>query len=289
VERYQVVAVYTQPDRPAGRSRRLRPSPVKQAALEHGLPILQPRSLRSQKAAEELRALEPEAVVVAAYGLILPPAVLEVPPFGCLNLHASLLPRYRGAAPVSAAILAGEERTGVSLMLMDEGVDTGPILAQREVLILPQDTQLSLTARLSHLAADLAAEALPLWFEGQISPRPQYEPGASYAPPIRREDGLIDWKLSAEAIERRARAFHPWPGTFTLWKGAMLKILAPQVLGQRPSGEPGQVVALKEGIAVCTGEDLLLLGEVQLAGRRRMGAGEFARGQKDFIGAMLGK
>ncbi|MFQ6058440.1 MAG: methionyl-tRNA formyltransferase [Anaerolineae bacterium] len=289
IESYEVVGVLTQPDRRAGRGQRMVASPVKEMALAHGLPVLQPRTLRRPEAVEQLRALGPEVIVVAAYGLILPPAVLEIPPHGCLNIHASLLPKYRGAAPIPAAILAGEAETGITIMLMDEGMDTGPILSQARLAIEPHDTTQSLSEKLAPLGADLLMETLPRWLEGEIEPRLQDESQASYCKLIHKEDGLINWSLPAIQIERAVRAYTPWPSAYTFWEGRLLKILRAQPLvawsGHR---EPGQVMELPQGIAVATGQGALLLEEVQLAGRRAMGAEEFVRGQRRFVGATLG-
>ncbi|HID64354.1 MAG TPA: methionyl-tRNA formyltransferase [Anaerolineae bacterium] len=289
VGQYQVVAVVTQPDRAAGRGRRAKSSPVKKTALAHDLPVLQPPSLRRPEAATELRELAPDVIVVAAFGQILPPEVLAIPPHGCLNVHASLLPRYRGAAPITAAILAGEEQTGVTLMLMDEGMDTGPILAQTRCGIEPQDTTGSLSVKLAHLGADLLVETLPRWLDGQIVPQPQDDGLATYCQIITKKDGLLDWSLPATTLWLRVRAYHPWPGTYTCWRGKLLKILRARPVTIGPSSEEyGRVISLDDGVAVVTGADALLLEEVQLAGRKAMSVQEFIRGQRDFIGSVLG-
>jgi methionyl-tRNA formyltransferase len=289
IGRYEIVAVVTQPDRRARRGRKLEASPVKALALAHDLPVLQPPSLRRPDAVAELRALKPEVIVVAAYGQILPAEVLDIPSGGCLNVHASLLPKYRGAAPVSAAILAGEEGTGVTIMLMDEGMDTGPILSQATCPISPQDTRESLSARLAQLGADLLTATLPRWLAGEIEPQPQDHGQATYCRIITKEDGLIDWSQSAVEIWRRSRAYYPWPGTYTYWRGKLLKVLRAEALPQwSGEGQPGRAMALDEGLAVATGEGALLLGEVQLAGKRALSAQDFARGQRDFVGSVLG-
>lgn len=286
---YRIVAVVTQPDQPTGRGRKMEAPPVKKTALAHGLPVLQPLSLRRPEVIAELRELAPEVMVVAAFGQILPPEVLAIPPHGCLNVHASLLPRYRGAAPIAAAILAGEEQTGVTLMLMDEGLDTGPILAQAGCPIEPQDTTGSLSVRLAHLGADLLVETLPRWLDGQIVPRPQEDSLASYCRIITKKDGLIDWSLPATALWLRVRAYHPWPGTYTYWQGKLLKILRARPVTLGPSSEkPGRVIGLDDGVAVVTGADALLLEEIQLAGKKALAAQEFIRGQRHFIGSVLG-
>jgi len=302
---HQVVGVVTQPDRPAGRGRRLAPSPVKQAALERDLPLSQPQSLRTPEAVAQLLAWEPEAIVVAAFGQILRQNVLDLPPHGCLNVHGSLLPRWRGAAPVAAAILAGDGVTGVTIMQMDAGLDTGPILAQREEPIQPDDTRATLEERLARLGAELLMEALPAYLAGALLPRPQPEAGVTYAGQLRKEDGWLDWSLPAVELDRRVRAFTPWPAAFTTWRGCRLKVLRsvplPTWRGEAP---PGTVIALADGstepssraqaegpaeagVAVATGEGALRLEEVQLAGKRPMGVAAFLRGQRDFVGSRL--
>ncbi len=289
IGRYEIVGVVTQPDRRAKRGRKVEASPVKVVALAHDLPVLQPPRLRQPDAVAELRALMPDVIVVAAYGQILPADVLAIPPRGCLNVHASLLPRYRGAAPVAAAILAGEDETGVTIMLMDEGMDTGPILSQAACAISPQDTRESLSARLAQLGADLMMDTLPRWLAGAIEPQPQHHSQATYCRIIAKEDGLIDWSQSAIEIWRRSRAYCPWPSTYTYWRGKLLKMLRAEALPQwAGEGELGQVMVLDEGLAVATGEGALLLGEVQLAGKRALSAEDFARGQRDFVGSVLG-
>ena len=285
---YQIVAVVTQPDRATGRGRKAKFSPIKKMALAHDLLLLQPPSLRRPEAIAELRKLAPDVIVVAAFGQILPPEVLAIPPHGCLNVHASLLPRYRGAAPIAAAILAGEEQTGVTLMLMDEGMDTGPILAQARCKIEPQDTTGSQSVKLAHLGADLLIEALPRWLDGRIAPQPQDDSLATYCQITTKKDGLLDWSLPATALWLRIRAYHPWPGTYTYWRGKLLKILRARPVTIGSSNEkPGRVISLDDGVAVVTGTDTLLLEEIQLAGKKVLAAQEFIRGQRDFIGSVL--
>lgn len=287
---YDVVGVVTQPDRPAGRGRKLTASPVKRFAEEHGLPVLQPATFRQPEPVAALSALAPDVIVVAAYGLILPQAVLDIPPHGCLNVHGSLLPKYRGAAPIPAAILAGDGETGVTIMLMDAGMDTGPILSQATCPIEPQDTTGTLTAKLAELGAALLAETLPRWLAGEIEPQPQAHELASYAPMIRKADGRIDWTLPAAQITRQVRAYQPWPGATTFWNGKPLKLLKAQPLPEVAVKEgPGRVLAWGDAAAVVTGKGLLLLEEVQLAGRRPLPIGDFLRGQRGFVGSVLGE
>jgi len=283
---HRVVAVYTQPDKPAGRGRALALPPVKKLALEHGIEVRQPKTFREPGAVESLAQLNPDVIVVAAYGQILPEEVLAIPPFGCVNVHPSLLPRHRGPAPIQAAILAGDEYTGVSIMLMDKGVDSGPILSQRRVAIDPEDTAESLTRKLAEVGAQLLEETLPLWLSRSITPRPQ-QGDATYTRLLSKEEGEIDWRLPAPEIWRRVRAFQPWPGCYTRWQGKMLKVLEVLPL---PGGQaqPGLVIPLGAGqIGVQTGDGVLRLLRVQLEGRRAMTAEEFVRGQRGFIGALL--
>ncbi len=288
-ESQNVIGIVTPPDRPAGRGRSLRQSAVKQTALERDLPVFQPDSLRTPEAQAHLRDWQPDVIVVTAFGQILTPAVLELASHGCLNVHASLLPRWRGAAPVAAAILAGDDVAGVTVMKMDAGLDTGPIVAQREETIRPDDTRDTLGRRLSKLGADLLVESLPAYLRGEITPRPQCEEEATYAHQLHKEDGRLDWTEPAVALDRRMRAFTPWPGTFTTWQGRRLKILQAKPLPERESEvKPGTVIDLDEACGVVTGEGVLRLEKVQLAGKRAMAIEAFLPGQRDFIGSQLG-
>jgi len=289
IREHEVIGVVTRPDAPAGRGRRRLAPPVKEAALSHGLPLYQPRTLRDPEAIARIERWDPEVIVVAAIGFLLPPAILGLPPRGCLNIHPSLLPKYRGAAPVVAAILAGEEETGVTVMLMDEGMDTGPILAQRKAPIGSEDTRASLEGRLAQAGAALILETLPAWLAGELHPRPQSEEGACLAPPLRKALGRIDWNLSAMEIWRRVRAYHPWPGAYSTWQGKQLKVIRAEAWeGWSGDVPPGQVVSTSRGVGVATGAGILLLREVQLAGRRAMPIDAFLRGQRSFLGSRLG-
>jgi len=279
----RVVAVVTQPDKPKGRDLRLTPSPVKSLAEQLHLPILQPLRARDDAFVAELRALKPDLMVVVAYGQILPPAVLEVPRFGCLNLHTSLLPKYRGAAPIQRAIAEGEPETGVTLMLMDAGLDTGPVLASRRIPILPGDDSQSVHDRLAQLGAGLLLETLPDYIAGKILPQPQPGTGASYAAKIKKEDGQIDWSRPAIQIWNCFRAFLPWPGAFTFLSDAagarpqLLKIWRAEVDLQ--SGPPGVVLSAdKSGIVVGCGQNALRILELQREGGRRLPAEQFLGG-----------
>jgi methionyl-tRNA formyltransferase len=289
VNQYQVVAVYTQPDRPAGRGRALVSPPVKRVALAWGLPVVQPASLKEAGVVEQLAGFTPDVIVVAAFGQILPKSVLVMPRLGCLNIHPSLLPRFRGVSPVASAILAGDEFTGVSIMVMDEGLDTGPVLARAQIPISARDTTASLTAKLSWLGARLLGEVLVHRTRGELTPQPQSEVEASYCGPITKEEGEIDWRLPAIDIWRRVRAFNPWPGCYTRWRGRQLKIIEAVPLPKEGTFKVGQVVALasKAGFGVYTGDGVLGVSRVQLEGKQVLSAVEFLRGQREFVGAVL--
>ena len=294
LNQYQVVATYTQPDKPVGRGRSLASPPVKRAALTWRLPVVQPVSLRRAEVVEQLASFHPDVIVVAAFGQILPQSVLDIPKYGCINIHPSLLPRFRGASPVAAAILAGDDFTGVSIMLMDTGLDTGPILTKAQIAISALDTTGSLTAKLSQVAARVLQEGLPCWLRGELAPQPQNEAEATYSSPITKEEGEIDWHLGTIDIWRRVRAFHPWPGCYTRWRGRQLKLIEAMPLPQERTLDAGQVVALtpvrggtKAAFGVGTGDGILGVLKVQLEGKRAISAAEFLRGQRQFIGAIL--
>jgi methionyl-tRNA formyltransferase len=283
---WEVVAVFTQPDRRAGRGKKLVVSPVKAYAMEQGLPVLQPASLRKQPGVvEAIRNLAPDLFVVAAYGLILPVDVLAIPVFGAVNVHSSLLPSYRGASPITAALLDGLTETGNSIMLMDKGMDTGPVLAQVRLSIHPDDTTETLSARLADLGAQALVETLPGWLAGDIAPIPQDQlPGpASNCRLISKQDGAIKWTLPAIEIERMTRAYAPWPSAHTLWNDAVFKILRAEVI--EGSAQPGSIVQMTNGVAVGTDAGLLLLQTVQPAGKRAMDIRSFLNGAPGFVGS----
>jgi methionyl-tRNA formyltransferase len=286
-EGWEVAAVYTKPDKPAGRGQGLSFSPVKQEALRLGLLVVQPRTLKQPEAVAELIAFCPEVIVVAAYGLILPPAVLNLPRFGCLNLHPSLLPRHRGASPVAATILAGDKWGGTSVMLMDEGLDTGPVFTQAAVQLRGDDTAATLAARLSNISAQLVQDVLLDWVRGRLQPRPQDNARATYFKMVTKEEGEVDWQKPAAGIARRVRAFQPWPGVFTRYQGKLLKILAARAAPGSGGQTPGRVVTLPGGFGVETGEGVLAIERLQLEGRQPVPAGDFLRGQRQFIGVLL--
>jgi methionyl-tRNA formyltransferase len=287
-----VVGVVTQPDRPAGRGKALQLSPVKQAALAAGLPLLQPEKLRQAGVFEQLQAWQPDLIVVAAFGQILRQNVLDLPHLGCLNVHASLLPRWRGAAPIQAAVRAGDAQSGVTLMQMELGLDTGPMLSRRAVPLAPTETGETLHDKLAALGGDLLRDTLPDVLRGKITPQPQDDSQHTYAPMLKKGDGLINWTLPAADIERHIRAFDAWPGTFTTWQSNVLKVLPavdhqPRVVAG--TAAPGLVVRSADDlIAVGTGSGLLVLWQVQLAGKPAAPISAFINGYPQLIGAMLG-
>ena len=288
---FQVVGIYTQPDRPSGRGRVAEPPPVKSFALEHGIKVFQPASLRRSEVQRELASLSPDVIVVAAYGKILPSEVLNIPLYGCVNVHPSLLPQYRGPSPVATAILEGEVHTGTTIMLLDEGMDTGPILAARQVPIEPETaTTESLTHLLLGIGADLLSEVLPRWLKSEVTPQPQDDSRATITRKLEKSDGEVNWELSAEEIERRLRAFTPWPGLFTYWQGKLLKILSVRPLAEGIPGEPGLVVTLdgpEVAVGVVTGKGVLGLKNLQMEGRRAVSSEEFVRGYGNFPASVL--
>jgi methionyl-tRNA formyltransferase len=320
--KFQIAAVATQPDQPQGRDLKLQPSPVKSLALRLGLPVLQPERARDEKFIAELRALQPDLIVVVAYGQILPPAILDLPRHGCLNVHTSLLPKYRGAAPIQWAIANGDTETGVTLMKMDVGLDTGPIVSQCRAAIQPEDDSATLHDRLGQLGAELLVKTIPDYVAGKIQPQPQPDAGVSHAAKIKKEDGRIDWKQPARVIGNRLRAFKPWPGAFTFLpnlpsagrassravspgtvhsdrpasslappdeigstqpKPQLLKIWKVEIVER--SGRAGEILSVdKTGIVVGCGEKALRILELQREGGRRMSAAEFLAGHALKIG-----
>jgi methionyl-tRNA formyltransferase len=286
---HDVAALITQPDREKGRGRALAPPPLKPVAQARGIPLLQPPRVRDPQAVDALRALAPELQVVVAYGQILPRSVIEIPPRGTVNVHGSLLPRYRGAAPISWAIAGGETETGVTTMLIDEGLDTGPILLARATPIGPEETAADLEPRLARLGAELLLETVRGLGHGLLQPKPQDHALASYAPLLKKEDGRLDWTLPSEVLARRVRGFNPWPGTHTLWQGRVLKVLRARPAPGGP-GEPGTVVSVhREGLAVACGQGTRLeLLEVQPESRRPVRAGAFSAGARLRPGARFG-
>ena len=284
---YSVVAIVTQPDRPAGRGRTPRPAAAKQFAVKAGIPVLQPERLRSATAIEQLAGIRPDLIVVAAYGQILPQRVLDLPVHGCLNVHASLLPRWRGASPVQSAILNGDNETGVTIMQMDAGLDTGPIVAQRRTTIGEHETGGRLSTRLAQLGADLLTEVLPAYLTGELEPAPQDESRATHAPMLRKSDGELDLRLPAHQLERIIRAYEPWPGSFLTW-GEHRRLLIRQAQShQETAVAPGVVHQVDRLPAIGTGQGVLLLLRVQPEGRREIDGQAYLRGSPEFLGARL--
>jgi methionyl-tRNA formyltransferase len=286
----KVAAVVSQPDKPQGRELKLQAPPVKILAQKFNLPVLQPFKARDEHFISQLRELQPDLIVVVAYGHILPPEILELPRFGCVNVHTSLLPKYRGAAPIQWAIANGETETGVTIMKMDAGMDTGPVLAQKQTPISPQDDSATLHNRLANLGAELLLETIPDYVSGKVQPTPQSENG-SYAPKIKKEDGQIDWKLPAQTILNRLRAFTPWPGAFTFLKSeakpCLLKIWKAEVA--KKSGEPGEILSANPGgITVACRNEALNIRELQREGGRRLSAADFLTGHHLKAGQTLG-
>jgi methionyl-tRNA formyltransferase len=277
---YDVVGVITQPDRASGRGRAVKPPRVKLLALELSIPVIQPEKLRQPEAMEQLRTWNPDLIVVAAFGQILRQNVLDLPRFGCINVHASLLPSWRGAAPINAAILHGDEETGITIMKMDVGLDTGPILSQRSIRLTRDDTAGSVFEKLSHLGADLLIETLPNYLAGKIQPVPQPEEGATYAPMLKKEEGKLDFTRPADELERRVRAFNPWPGAFMDFDGALLKIHRAHV--ESGEAEVGQRLIYQDQPAVGAGGGLLILDEVQPVGKKSMSGKSFLAGARHW-------
>lgn len=280
---FRIAGVVTQPDRPAGRGKQLRTPAVKTTALELELPLTQPENLRLPAALDQLRLWSPDLIVVAAFGKILRADVLALPPRGCINVHASLLPRWRGAAPIQAAILAGDSETGITLMKMDQGVDTGAILAQNRISIGPADTGGSLSEKLSRLGADLLVKVLPSYLSGELQPEPQDESRATRAPMLKKEDGLLNFALPASELERRVRAFDPWPGAYFIWNGNVLKVRkAHAETLEAENAAAGQRLIVHGLAAVGTGTGALVLDEVQPAGKKPMSSVAFLAGGRGW-------
>lgn len=298
---YDIPLVVTQPDRRKGRHGAMIPPPVKEAAQEAGLEVFQPVTLRDESVVETIQGSRPDIIVVAAYGEILPLSLLGAPQFGCLNVHASLLPRYRGASPVAASILAGDSETGVTIMSMDQGLDTGAILAQAPETIRTWDTQESLTSRLAELGANLLSQTIPHWVSGGIVPAIQDEALSCHTSLVKKSDGRIQWGLPANHIERMVRAYTPWPLAHTYWKDKQVSILLSSACGTRSAAIPGTVIGVDDAsietqdgpiiqpcIHVATGDGVLAIARLQIAGGRPMPAERFLRGHSSIVGALLG-
>lgn len=282
--RFSVAGVVTQPDQPSGRGQVLTFSPVKHLAIELDLPLIQPRRVRQPEAMAQLRLWQPDMIVVAAFGQILRPELLDLPPLGCINIHASLLPRWRGAAPIQAAILNGDSTTGVTIMKMDPGVDTGGIYAQRSLPIQDDETAGKLSDRLAQLGADLLVDVLPAIATGELLAKPQEHSLATLAPMLSKEDGLLDFSKPAEKLVNQVRAFNPWPGTHLIWQNLSLKVHSAQALEEAafPPSEAGRFVVYHKKPAVITQKGLLLLEWVQPPGKKAMPGQDFLRGVKNW-------
>lgn len=288
---HEITAVVTQPDKAKGRSDSLQYPPVKECALAHGLTVFQPERVKRPEAVDRLRTYEADVFIVAAFGQILSREILDLPPYGCLNIHASLLPRYRGASPIQHVIIDGEERTGITIMQMDAGIDTGDILYQKEIPIDRQDTYQSLYGKLTALGGETVVEALEMLRQGALIPRKQTEEESCYAPLITKEMGRIDFSRDAFSIERLIHGMNPWPSAYTSYQGKQLKIweaLAREEEGTAP--EPGTIVSVgRQDFTVATGRGLLQVLEVQLAGKKRMSARDFLLGMRLTPGEKLGR
>ncbi len=290
---YEIATVITRPDKPAGRGREVVFSPVKQATIKYNLPVWQPGSLKKAENSEALAMYHADLYIVAAFGQILPQRVLDQPRYGTLNIHASLLPRYRGADPIAETILQGDKEAGVSIMLLDAGIDTGPVLLRRSVPLAEDETTGSLTVKLADLGAQALLAALPPWIAGEIVPEAQDEQKASHTRMLKKEDGEIRWGLPASVLARQVRAYTPWPGSFTHWRGKLLKILAAQPRSVELAQEiPVGTVSIREEaghqvLAVVTGSGLLLVKQVQLEGKKAMSAEEFLHGYAQIVGHVL--
>ena len=284
----EIGAVVTQPDKPAGRGRKVTPSPVKSWAVAQGLPALEPKSLKASAAQEILIQLKPELILVVAYGKFLPNEVLNLPRLGCVNLHASLLPKYRGPAPIQWALLNNEKEVGVTSHFMSEAMDAGDILLQKAIAVGPNDTLVSLEKRLSRLGAELLVETVRGLKTGLLKGIPQSEEQATYAPKLKKEDGKIDWRKGALEVELKVRALNPWPGTFTQYRGKSLKVLSARALDEALAGRPGEIVGLtQQGWEVACSQGILLVSEVQPENGKRMSAYNFALGHKVAAGMVL--
>ncbi|MCX6739747.1 MAG: methionyl-tRNA formyltransferase [Candidatus Parcubacteria bacterium] len=289
INNFKLLAVVTQPDKKVGRKQVITPSPVKKFVLDKGYEILQPASLKGNiELISRIKELQPDLIVVVAYGFILPPELIAIPKYGVINIHASLLPKYRGASPIQSAILNGDKQTGISVMLIDDKMDHGALLAQKTITITDYDNFESLHNKLSQLGADLLLDTVPKFYSEQIKPVPQDESKATYCKLITKEDGKIDWNKFAEEIDRQIRAFTPWPGTWTEWKGKSLKVIKSKVIkSEVGSHKVGEVFKVNDGIAIACGKDALEILELQLEGKKPMTAKEFSNGYGDLIGAIL--
>lgn len=283
LEHFNLVGVITQPDRPAGRGRQLNPPSVKLRALEINVPVYQPPTMKSQESHDILRSLEPDLIVVAAYGQILPQSILDIPTFGIVNVHASLLPRWRGAAPVQAAILHGDDETGISLMLIDAGMDTGPILSQERIEIYPEDTGGELTRRLSHLGAQMLPNSIRQFIAGDIVAVAQDDAAATYAPMLRKADGELDFSKSVVELLRQIRAYEPWPSSFFHLNGLRIVVRGAKAISQDVERSPGSTAVYKGYPSIIAADGLLVLTKLQPSGKRTLRGDDYLRGMPMFL------
>ncbi len=275
----QVVAVVSQPDRPRGRGKKLLPTPVKQAALAAGLPVLQPVKIKTGEFRDELAAFRPDVMVVAAYGRILPPPLLELPPYGCINIHGSILPKYRGAAPIQWAVMNGDKQSGISIMQMDEGMDTGDILHLKTIKLAADETAGSLFNKLAELGGTAILEALQMLKEGRLQPISQDHQLAVLAPMLKKEDGHIDWRQDAQIIHNKIRGLDPWPSAFCFLEQNRLRLFRPEVVYMDSGHPPGTIISTdKDGLLIAAGKNCLKIAEVQPEGKKRMKASDFVNG-----------
>ncbi len=279
---YGVIGVITQPDRPAGRGKKENQSAIKQQAISLGLEIYQPQNLRDKQAVNQIENWKPNLIVVCAFGQILTQDILDVPKYGCLNIHASLLPRWRGASPIQAAILNGDRKTGISIMKMDAGLDTGPILVQKEIQIFPDDNAQTLSEKLSALGADLLIEILPLYFEGQLTLIEQNNAQKTIAALVKKEDGKLNFLQTAEELERRIKAYNPWPGAYFQWRDKSLKVLKAHIIKSKVP-EPNHRYVIEKYPGIGTSSNILILDVVQPAGKKPMQGNEFLNGARDWL------
>lgn len=288
---HEVVCVYTRPDAYSGRGREMAQSPVKREATKLGIPVIQPINFKDSETVSVLADIKPDAIVVVAYGIIIPKTVLEIPQYGCINVHFSILPRHRGASPVVGAILGGDSFTGVSIMLMDAGIDTGPVLSVSQTPVFSWDNTPSLSDRLAAMSAGVIGEVLEAWAKKEIVPRSQNEEEATYSGIIRKTDGLISWEEEARVVWRKTRAYYPWPGAYTVWRGKKLKLQEVEPVAYDCREARGTVISL-EGVSdmevgIVAGKGVLGLKRVQLEGKKEVTVSDFVRGQRDFIGSVL--
>ena len=287
IDQVSIVAVVTQPDKKVGRKQEVTQSSVKKVALANKIEVFQPEKIKgNDEFIQQIKDLQPDLIIVVAYGFILPQEILDIPKYGVINIHASLLPKYRGASPIQAAILNGDKETGVSIMLIDDKMDTGPILSEESIAINNNDDFISMHDKLAQLGAELLIDTLPRYISGEIKPAAQNEAEATYCKILTKEDGKIDWIKSAEEIDRQIRAFTPWPGAWTIWNGKSLKVLMSKVL-MSESRKVGEVYKSKDGLAVACGQDSLEILELQMEGKKPMNAKEFLNGYPGVVGAIL--